>query len=407
MWLLVALFPVLPHALGAPNAQKVLHVLAFAFVFITLLIKKPSFKRSFMVAVFSVCGLLMTYYASLSLAFTDLLVFRDIPDYLRPLIYLLYLLIPFLYPLDERDKDEFFVFFKKIFVFQIVISALVYVPALWPIVDLFKGRPSDDMALHFYRWSGTYGYPSDFSFYLSFFIFYYFCFFARKVPLKLHEWCLVFIAFSAMVLSFSRGGLFSTLGILGLAFWCTGARTRKTSYVLLSILGVLCAAILITFSEQFEQVSYILETFGGEDGSVDDSTGHRLKEIGLAWEYLSQFPPLSEGSNRLELLSRIEVIESFYGYHLIKWGILGLVAVLLVKLVFFYMCTYVYRFYRTSNPQQAAFAFAVACLIASEVLLFGFSSAISDRFKTLPTFYLLLGYVMFSYFNITNVKVKV
>ncbi|MEI5639581.1 MULTISPECIES: hypothetical protein [unclassified Pseudoalteromonas] len=406
VWLFVFLFPVLPHTLGAPTAQKMLHVFAFAFVFMSLIVRRAYFKPGFVTAVVAICTVLMSYYMAVSLAFTEFLTFKDLPDYLRPLIYLVYILIPLIYPLDEEDLQAFFSFFKKMFVLQIVISMLVYIPAVWPVVDLFKGRPSDDMALHFYRWSGTYGYPSDFSFYLSFFIFYYFCFFARRIAMSLGEWLIVFVAFSAMFLSFSRGGLFSTLGILGLAFWFTGARNRKTSYFLLFSMVLACVAIFLTFSEEFEQVAYILETFGGEDGKIDGSTSHRLKELALAGEYSSKFPPFSQGSNRMELATRIDVIESFYGFHLIKWGVLGLAAALVIKFVFFLVCCCVYKKGVSCGGQKvsSALAFAVACLVASEVLLFGLSSAISDRFKTLPTFYLLFGYVLSVYFVNKDVK---
>ncbi|MCO6356660.1 hypothetical protein GBO14_18225 [Pseudoalteromonas shioyasakiensis] len=405
IWLFITFFPVLPHTLGAPNAQKVLHIFAFVFVFITIIVKPVKFeKRAIKYTVLTV-GSLILYYASLSLINTEKLTFKDLPDYLRPMIYLIYILVPFLYPLKSEDWSDFFSFFKKLFIFQIAISAFVYFPMLWPIVDIFKGRPSDDMPLHFYRWSGTYGYPSDFSFYLSIFIFYYFCFFANRIKIETTEWLIIAVAFIAMFLSFSRGGLFSTFGILGLAFWLTGARKRKSAYVLIVSVFVALAAVVITFSEEFVQVSYILDTFGGEDGNVDDSTSHRLKEMQLAYDYMSANPPFSAGSNRDELAAKIEVIESFYGFHLIKWGIAGLVAILLVKLAALYICIFVYKECKKRQLSLYPMAFAVACLIASEVLLFGLSSAISDRFKTLPTFYLLLGYILYEYTKVSKKKV--
>ncbi|MBE0349609.1 O-antigen ligase family protein [Pseudoalteromonas lipolytica] len=397
IWLFITLFPVLPHTLGAPNAQKVLHIFAFLFVVATLIVKPVRFDKRVIKYTVIIVGSLILYYAGLSLIFTEKLTFKDLPDYLRPIIYLLYIMIPFLYPLESDDWSDFFSFFKKLFIFQILISALVYLPALWPLVDLFKGRPSDDMALHFYRWSGTYGYPSDFSFYLSIFIFYYFCFFANRMRISMKEWVIIAAAFIAMFLSFSRGGLFSTFGILGLAFWLTGARKRKSAYVLIASVFIILTAVVITFSEEFVQVSYILDTFGGEDGNVDDSTSHRLKEMQLAYDYMAANPPFSSGSNRDELATQIEVIESFYGFHLIKWGIVGLLAILLVKLAALYICVYVYKESKKAQKPLFPMAFSVACLIASEVLLFGLSSAISDRFKTLPTFYLLLGYVLYEY----------
>lgn len=397
VWGVVFLFPVMPHVLGAPAAQKLIHVFALAFIIVSLLIKPVTFDKRSIHVVITIVSSFIIYYASLSLFMTEKLTFSDLPDFIRPLVYLLYIAIPFIYPLNKQEWPHFFSFFKKMFILQIIISALVYIPVLWPLVDLFKGRPSDDMPLHFYRWSGTYGYPSDFSFYLSFFVYYYFSFFARRIKIALSEWLIVLIALIAMFLSFSRGGIFSTIGILGLAFWFTGARKRKSAYLILSILIVIITAAIITFSEQFVQVAYILETFGGEDGNVDDSTSHRLKEIQLAWQYLTQFPPFSFGSNRVELADKIEVIESFYGYHLIKWGILGLFAIVIVKLSALFCCLKVYLRESKLQTDMAPLAFAVACLIAAELLLFGLSSAISDRFKTLPTFYLLLGYVLYGY----------
>lgn len=401
LWLIVVFFPLLPNALGAQNAQKLMHLTLIGFLLLVILACRSTFPRKFLISAAVLTISLFIYYGTITVLNTRHLVFSDLPDLIRQFVYLGYILFAFAAPLEEHEFEELFLFFKKILVFQICFSALVYVSAFWPIVDIFKGRPSNDMALHFYRWSGTYGYPSDFSFFLSFFIFYYFSLYARRIAMSWKSIALIIMTILALFMTFSRGGIFSTLGVLGVLFWLTGAKKRKTSYLILitSFVGIL--GIFLIFSDKFQQVSYILQVFGNDSSGVDGSTGHRLHELSLAKEYAGKIPPFSLGANRVELATRISIIESFYGYHLIKFGALGLFFAIMCKTLIAAACIWIYKTYK-ENLIISGVAFAVAGLVMSELLFFGYSSAITDRFKTLPTFYLLTGYILYFLFQRKN-----
>ena len=398
IWLLVTFFPLLPNSLGAQNAQKIMHLSIISILIFVFLCRKVKLPSQFFFFTIIVTSLLFVYYSSLTLLNTYFITAADYSDLIRQFVYLGYILFAFALPLENSDFKTLLSFLKKILIFQIVFSVLVYIPPLWPLVDIFKGRPSDDMALHFYRWSGTYGYPSDFSFFISFFIFYYFSFYARRIVMKKSDILLVLLLFFTLFMSFSRGGIFSTFGVLGILFWFTGAKKRKTSYILIACTSLLLISTVLLFSEKFQQVNYILQVFGSDSQSVDGSTGHRLYELDLAAEYAGGQVPFSQGANREELAGRISIIESFYGYHLIKFGFLGLFFALSIKLTLLILCVFVYKRY-LNNIHISSFSFALIGLIISEVLFFGFSSAITDRFKTLPTFYLMIGYMISIYFR--------
>lgn len=401
IWLVVTFFPLLPNSLGAQNAQKIMHLCIISILLFIFACRKVKLPSQFFFFVILATSLLFVYYSSLTLLRTNLIIASDFPDLIRQFVYLGYVLFAFAIPLRNSEFQELLSFLKKLLIFQIVFSTFVYIPALWPLVDIFKGRPSDDMALHFYRWSGTYGYPSDFSFFISFFIFYYFSFYARRIMMKKSDIFMVLVLFFALFMSFSRGGIFSTFGVLGVLFWFTGAKKRKTSYVLIASAGLVLISAVLFFSDKFQQVNYIIQVFGSDSQSVDGSTGHRLYELGLAAEYAGEQVPFSEGANREELAGRISIIESFYGYHLIKFGVLGLFFALSIKLTLLTLCVFVYKRY-LNNIHISSFVFALIGLILSEVLFFGFSSAITDRFKTLPTFYLMIGYMGSLYFRRTT-----
>jgi len=391
--------PVLPTMGGADVMQKLMHMMFLGFMLLCMACKKVHFPKSYLCLSLIVAIGLSAYYTFNTLFFTKEIVVRDFGDLTRPIIYLTYTFFAFIFPLSEVDFGKLFKFLIKVVLFQIFISIFVYFPFLWPIVDIFKGRPSFDMPLHFYRWSGTFGYPSDFSFLLSFFIFYYYSLYVKKQSIKFKEWALVGLCFIALIMTFSRGGIFSTIGILGLSYFFTGAIKRKSSYVMLISGVVAISSAVIYFSEDFEQVAYMTSIVTSEDQKMDSSTGHRFKEMELAVEYSTKAPPFGAGSSRVELGKRIPIIESFYGFHLMKWGILGLLIILSIKTVIMLACLSVRQRKYKLDGTISSVAFAVILLTLSEVLLFGLSSAITDRFKCLPAYYLLVGYVFSFYFR--------
>ena len=56
---------------------------------------------------------------------------------------------------------------KKLCIYQVLFSCLVFIPQSYFFLDFFKGRLSnDELFFHFFRFSGTLGYPTEFGCFL-------------------------------------------------------------------------------------------------------------------------------------------------------------------------------------------------------------------------------------------------
>lgn len=399
-WTFLLLFPALSWLPGGVGtAQKLLHISVFLFVITLVLIKKPAKPDANMV--FFLLGYVLitvSYYIFTTLVFTTHLSWMDVTDFTRPIVYLVYLSIPLLYPLSGEQLKALMKFFVVACVIQIVFSTFVYFPALWGIADLYKGRMSDDVVVfHFFRWSGTYGFPSDFAFYLSFFIYYqYFKLIDAKNEFQFKDWLFVGIVFLALILTLSRGGIGTVIIMLGLSYLLGRGKKSKAVNTTLILIIVASITLVTSISLTFEKsnmlkLDYIESMFGGEE--KDSSTNHRVVEMELAVEYFEKCFPFGCGSNRIELKKRISVIESLYGYQLAKWGAIGLI---LYFVLLFWMVNILNASAKTHEKGsfESIFSYATLLLVLSIPVAFGFSSAMSDRFKTLPLHYLFIGYVI-------------
>ncbi len=402
-WLFIYLFPALKWIQGGVGtAQKILHVIIFIFVVALILIKKPA-KPDRQVIFFLIAYLLVTvsYYILTTLLFTTDLSWQDTTDFTRPFVYLLYLLIPILYPITGEQLKSLMKFFVAICLIQIVFSAFVYFPELWGIVDIYKGRMSDDFVVfHFFRWSGTYGYPSDFAFYLSFFIYYqYFKLIDAKEQFYFKDWLFVAALFIALFLTLSRGGIGTVIIMLGFSYLF--GRGKKSKAVNVTLVAFMMASVFaitsVTLSDEKSnmlKVEYLESMFEGDE--MDDSTSHRVVEMEIAVEYFEKCFPFGCGSNRIELKKRINVIESLYGYHLAKWGAIGLVLYFIFLLWMVNILIATAKAYEKGSF-ESVFSYATLLLVLSIPVVFGFSSAMSDRFKALPLHYIFVGYVISLY----------
>lgn len=124
---------------------------------------------------------------------------------------------------------------------------------------------------------------------------------------------------------------------------------------------------------------------------MDRSTVHRIREGERALQVAAEQFPVGAGPNKERWKEELRVVESLYGHLLLKWGALGLALYLLGVVFVVYACRQVYRVF-AADDFVPVFAIATAATIVSVPLIFGFSSAMSDRFKVLGFYYLLAGY---------------
>lgn len=402
-WIIITFFPALKWISGGVGtAQKLLHIVFAIFLLYLLALKRPEkFNRGTWLGIILFPLLLSSYYIVCTLLYTSELDVADISDFSRPFVYVIYLVFPLLYPLSEKELDRFLKFFFMLCGFQIAFSALVYFDIFWPLLDLYKGRMSDDpVFFHFFRWSGTFGYPSDFSYYLSFFIYYqFFKLIHAPSQFSYRDWIFVMFCFIALILTLSRGGIGTVVIMLGFSYLLTRAKySLIVNFMLIFlIIGSVFTFMFISLEDSnYENLNleYIVTAFDGDE--MDDSAKHRIVEMKIALEYFDKCFPFGCGSNRVELKKRINVIESLYGYHFSKWGLIGFIVYLFFIIWILLHIGFAIKSY-DKRSHVSVFLHAVFLLILSVPVVFGFSSAISDRFKGLPLHFVMAGYAMSFY----------
>lgn len=414
-WLLLTLFPVMSNVTGGVGvSQKLMHVFFILFTLFVIFVKQV---KSIRVNKYHVTFIffILAYMLLVILFNNEKFAAGDSSDVIRPLIYFFYLMIPVLFPVNEEEFKKLFKFMIYLLTFQIIFSVLVYISSLWPIVDLYKGRMSTDKVFfHFLRLSGTFGYPSDFSFYLSFYLYFYFFYLLHYYRFGLSEKrniLKMFLLFLVLVLTVSRGGIGTVIIMLTFILLFYSFKYKKIYRLLIRIFGylILIMSTLITLlviinsEETLRFISY-LQLFNADGDKIDGSTNHRINEFLWGWHYFLEYFPFGPGPNRTEISTHFAVVESFYGLYMLKWGLVGL-------LLYYYFVAYMVKIaihtlslYNDIFIQNFTKSFIV--LMISVILVFGFSSAISDRFKGLPFFYLTAGYVYMLYRNKKDLKLK-
>lgn len=309
-------------------------------------------------------------------------------DLIRPWLYCLYFVAGWwLMPSTDHGRLRLVNTVFAICIAQVAFSSLVHIPAAHPFVDFFKGRPSTDLdARHFYRWSGTFGYPSDFSFFLSY------CLYlgvnlevARVSSGQLLRRTALLFAVVGFAMTFSRGGYaaLAVMSIIGsVLYW--GSIRFIGLLVALFLVGLLVTQGWFFDGGDVMGHSYVTGLFSY--GIQADSVQHRVREAVLVMDVLAESPAFGMGPDRMWIGSRIRVIESLYGHYIIKWGVVGL-GWFLLGLVSMLRVTMGAHDLGASQALRRSLT-----LIAISVpLVFGFSSAVTDRYKCLPLFYLLAG----------------
>lgn len=209
------------------------------------------------------------------------------------------LLIPFFrnYHLTQTEL-------KTLAIISLLFVFLNYLPFASPLVDPYKGRDSTGLlAYQYYRASGLHIYPSDFAF------------FALLLIIRLKDSAVLKTLLGlAIILSASRAGLFFYLTFI---FFMNFRKYYLIIFVSLPFIPFLIKQspyLDLTFSKLFQ-------------GEVDGSIQHRTSELDYMYDILSMnmHPVLKD----YKLLG-IEILEGFYSYYIINYGLLGLMLVLLL-----------------------------------------------------------------------------
>ena len=400
-WLLLTVFPAQFGPITSTNdSQRILFLVGILIAFLCVAIRPRVTlqlieKSREAVAILLIC---LIYYSLVVMLAGKWSSAGDLADVLRPVVYLSFIIVPVLFAGCSSVGRSTWYVFVVIAAIQFVANFAVYVESLWPIIDVFKGRQSDDpVAFHFFRWSGLFAYPSDYSFFSLFVAMYAFQLLLGGGITGAQRWiCRATLAGSivAIMLSLSRAGIGALLVMMPIAVLWSDAPFRVRVIWLMIGMGVavLLATALFSYLESLpegtaRQIAYVTDLLTGE-GS-DSSTSHRQRELELARERSSDAWPMAPGPDREFVAERLPIVESYYGLHLIKWGALGLL--LALSFVGAVAASLSADLRRVSDVYARALVRATVLLLLSVPLVFGWSSAMGDRFKTLPFLYMLIG----------------
>lgn len=260
---------------------------------------------------------------------------RLVSDSFRYLFFGFFVSIGYSLRVSEGKLENFL---QKISLHQIIFSFLVFIPAIYPFLDLFKGRlSSDEIFFHFTRFSGSLGYPTEFGCFLLIPLIHLAHtgnLFSSKSNIFFTVVCSLSILASASRAAILMGAvylfIYLSIGILKLVMML---RAKYEFLFIFLIVSFFAIAILILLKTQFSQLSilgYILSIFQ----EIDSSLLHRFKELLLSIKILSGELSVPIGNDRIRPFG-LEVLESFLGSIIIRFGWIGFF--IFASIIFFYI----------------------------------------------------------------------
>ena len=154
-------FPFFKPILNNTTLSQLLATLVITlFVFALILVSKKNIivpnSSWFFFIVFFYILILSVYFGSP--------VFRLFSDSFRYLIFGFFVAVGYSWRVSAGVLENFL---RRICVYQVIFSIMVFIPSTYFIIDHFKGRlSSDELIFHFYRFSGSLGYPTEFGCFL-------------------------------------------------------------------------------------------------------------------------------------------------------------------------------------------------------------------------------------------------
>ena len=228
---------------------------------------------------------------------------------------------------------------KIISIFQVIFSTLVFIPILHPFIDFFKGRLSDDsLQFHFYRFSGSLGYPTEFG---CFLVLCFMLIVEKGIDyMKFINFLYLSTMISGILFSASRGAILLFISYILYKFIISLSKIIINSKVskLFIITGstiIIFIFIILTYQKTQEQltiVGYLLSF----TNKFDSSLIHRFNELKICFLIIFDYLDVPTGVDRLKPFG-LDVIESFWGFTIIRFGIVGLVINLSFIFIFYYM----------------------------------------------------------------------
>jgi hypothetical protein len=311
---------------------------------------------------------------------------RTFSDSFRYIVFSWFIIIGYNY--NNLDDKNFMKLIFSLACIQVFLSFMVFFEPLHGLIDPFKGRlSSGELSFHFYRFSGTLGYPTEFGCFLVLPIMHLVR--SNLFISDIHHFIILIICILGVFLSVSRGALlvlgifiFLNLAHRFLILISTQILNKKFLYLFISVLSVLIFLLpfIITNNEKLSYTGYL---FSITDG-LDSSLIHRFNELRVSTLILSGELSVPLGGDRFVPFG-FDSMESFWGSSIIRFGWLGLSVIILLT------SSFIAKYIFLKKYQKISFSGSVILWFCFSYLFVSPFSEVIFRSKGSVIFGLILG----------------
>lgn len=381
---------------GSFRASQVIFELLFGTLGLCFIIKR-NFKLSLTVGSL----LFITLGASLIIFLVGIFargsIIRSLSDSTRLIFLSIYMGVGYSYANSKCYSEEFILrvlFFYM--VTSILFSLFVYVNFTYPMINLFKGRQSEDeLPLHFFRFSGFSGFPTDFG---SILVFGFCLMIADQLNTIWNlKWKIFFttIFLFGIIGSGSRGAILQLICVLFLFFvikflrYFLKLRILKSTikFFTVFILAGIVFIYIIYYSYKYYNKNTIIDSvinyLSVNFYSPDESIEHRFSEIKGSFDVLFNKGFLF-GEER-DYPFGLPVIEGFHTHWISRYSWLGLI-------IGVGLCVFLIRI---SFKSKTKIGFGLGIWTISFLVSVGLFSDILFRFKGPLLYGFLFGICLF------------
>ena len=312
---------------------------------------------------------------------------KDFIECFKPIVYALILISGYLLS-KKFTENQTIRFIIVVGILSILFSCLVYFPFFHSFIDLFKGRPSTELYnFHFFRFSGTFGYPGAFGYWLTLVLSMVLLQKYRN-RISLFQFFLLFgFIFLGLILTGSRGALAVFAIVMITTFMVIPFNKNSIIGIFLVGLGLVGIFIVISsFQTDNSSISHFQSVLENPFGGTFE---HRANELVRLYESLLNGELIGHGPNNFHHQKLFGPIESAYYYYGYKFGLIGLLYYFLIIAIVFII---LFRFLFVGAKINFCFFFCIWALV--NLVIASISNSITEEYKSFYIFFLLVGFVI-------------
>lgn len=374
----VLLFPL--RLFGVVFLNEPIYFFSIFFSVVGLLYSSKYSVSTYLVATYFLCFTFFYVTILMMIPPRNFLV-KDLVEVFKPSIFLLIFLFGVSASKAFRpvSLESFTVYVS---VLSIFFSFLVFVPPLHPFIDVFKARPSSGNLFHFFRFSGTLGYPGGFGYWLTLaYALVLSALFRAEGKFYRLMFLLSFIVVG-IILTGSRGALAIAI-ILTFVISCFKPFSRIGIFVFTFFVVVFLLLLYLVFYSGME-LSFITHFASFIDNPLGGTFTHRANELIRLANSLADGYIFGSGPDNFNLQRDFGPIESAYYFYGVKFGILGLI---------FYIGLIVYLVFAVIRFPVFSVLWSSSIWAFFNVSVAAVSNSITEEYKSFFLFFILLGFI--------------